>query len=43
MIKLFVALAALTVLATAIPAQARTCTTTCTGYGNTQTCTTTCY
>jgi hypothetical protein len=39
-----VAAAALSILATAIPAKAGSnCTTTCSGYGNTRTCNTYCY
>jgi hypothetical protein len=41
--KLLFALAALSVLASSIPASARTCTTTCNSYGNQRTCTTQCY
>jgi hypothetical protein len=44
MTKIFAALAALAILATAIPAKAgTTCTTSCSGYGNGRTCTTNCY
>ncbi|MEY9421539.1 hypothetical protein [Bradyrhizobium liaoningense] len=41
--KLILALAAVSMLATAIPAKAGTCTTTCNGYGNSRTCYTNCY
>jgi hypothetical protein len=43
MTKFVIALAALSLLATAIPAKAGYCNTTCSGYGNIRTCNTYCY